>query len=145
MTMDEQRHFMSLALEASAQALPDCAPNPPVGCVLVKNNVVVSTGYTRQPGGHHAEADALSRWPDSLKGVSAYVTLEPCSFHGRTPACAEALISRGIDHVYVGITDPDPRNNGKGIAMLREAGVEVTEGIMADAVLKFLSQYLNKS
>lgn len=136
--------FMSEALEQSRNALPACFPNPPVGCVLVKDEVVISRGHTKEPGKNHAEADALENYSGSLENVSAYVTLEPCSFHGRTPSCAESLIKRNIGHVYVAIQDPDTRNSGKGIAMLKNAGITVTENIMAEPVLEFLAPYLNK-
>lgn len=135
---------MSMALEESKKALPDCLPNPPVGCVLVKDDAVVSLGYTKSPGDNHAEAAALANYSGSLEGVSAYVTLEPCSFHGRTPSCAEALISRKIDVVYVAMTDPDPRNSGKGITKLRRAGINVKENILSESVSQFLTPYLAK-
>ena len=140
--MEQDKKYMSLALEESKKALPDCLPNPPVGCVLVKNGEVVSKGYTQAPGLHHAEASALASYAGSLEGVTAYVTLEPCSFHGRTPSCAEALSQRNISHVHVAVIDPDARNNGKGIAKLKEAGVKVTENTMSEAVAEFLSPYL---
>ncbi|MBL3824283.1 bifunctional diaminohydroxyphosphoribosylaminopyrimidine deaminase/5-amino-6-(5-phosphoribosylamino)uracil reductase RibD [Marinobacter sp. MW3] len=106
---------MALALSESQKALPHCLPNPPVGCVLVKDDVVVSTGYTRAPGRYHAEADALANYAGSFSDLTAYVTLEPCSFHGRTPSCADALITKGINRVVVALIDPDPRNNGASI------------------------------
>lgn len=133
---------MSLALQASQQALPDCLPNPPVGCVLVKDAQVLAVGYTRAPGQHHAEADALSQVDGSLQGVSVFVTLEPCSFHGRTPSCAKALIEREVDAVYVALVDPDARNNGAGLQMLRAAGIDVYEGVGGEAVARFLQPYL---
>ena len=145
MSYDKHSYFMSLALEESKKALPNCLPNPPVGCVLVKEGVVVSSGFTQVPGSEHAEANALAKLTGSLEGVSAYITLEPCSFHGRTPSCAQALVKRNIGQVYIGITDPDPRNNGKGTAMLKKAGIPVTEGIMSRAVLEYLTPYLAKS
>lgn len=135
---------MELALEESKKALPACFPNPPVGCILVKNGVVIASGYTREPGLPHAEADALDQYSGALGDVSAYVTLEPCSFHGRTPSCAQALINRGIGHVYVAMRDPDPRNNGKGVAMLKNAGIMVTENMMPEAISTFLSPYLDE-
>ena len=86
------QQYMLQALEASRQALPDCQPNPPVGCVLVKNDKVVSVGYTQKVGGNHAEVEALNHYDGKMEGVTAYVTLEPCSFVGRTPACANTLV-----------------------------------------------------
>ena len=135
---------MAMALEESKKALPNCLPNPPVGCVLVKDEVIIASGYTKQPGKNHAEASALQSVTGSLNNVVAYVTLEPCSFVGRTPSCAAALIKRNIKEVFVAIRDPDPRNSGKGIKMLRDAGIKVTENTLFDQVFAFISPYLNK-
>jgi pyrimidine deaminase RibD-like protein len=141
----QQEKYMAMALALSKQALPTCRPNPPVGCVLVKNNAVVATGYTQAPGQHHAEAAALAAYTGSMDGVRAFVTLEPCAFHGRTPSCAEALIKRGVKVIYVAMRDPDPRNNGNGLALLRRAGISVHEAVLASAVIDFLSPYLSQS
>ena len=143
--MASHETFMALALSESKKALPGCLPNPPVGCVLVRNGQVVSMGYTRAPGKHHAEADALVNCSEPLSGLTAYVTLEPCSFHGRTPSCADALIDQGIKRVVVALVDPDPRNNGQGLEKLRQAGIEVVEGVYAGKVDEFLEQYLGNS
>jgi len=121
---------MREALEEGRRALPGCLPNPPVGCVLVRAGVIVGRGYTQPPGGPHAEAMALQLLNGDLSDVTAYVTLEPCSFHGRTPSCAEALIRRGVRKVVVARVDPDKRNDGKGIELLRAAGVEVIMGVL---------------
>lgn len=136
--------FMSQALAEGRQALPQCLPNPPVGCVLVKDNVVVSRGHTQLPGHYHAEAMALSGLPTDCDGVTAFVTLEPCSFHGRTPSCAHALIRRGVSRVVVSMLDPDPRNAGAGIKILRDAGITVEVGVLADEVEIDLGRYLMK-
>ena len=145
--MNTQSHirFMRMALEVSKKALPHCLPNPPVGCVLVQGDTVVASGYTRQPGYDHAEADAMGMITGSLETVVAYVTLEPCSFVGRTPSCANSLIERDIKEVFVAIEDPDPRNSGRGITMLRDAGINVTVGILSEPVSQYLSPFLNKS
>ena len=137
--------FMLRALELSQQALPDCQPNPPVGCVLVKGNQIVAEGHTQKIGGNHAEVEALNAYSGSMEGVAAYVTLEPCSFVGRTPACAKTLAEAGIKHVVVAMLDPDPRNSGKGIAMLEQAGVMVEVGLCQTQVSQFLGPYLGKS
>lgn len=136
------KYFMRLAQLEGRKALPKCLPNPPVGCVLVKEGRVIACGYTQSPGQPHAEAMALSQIEGDLSGVVAYVTLEPCSFHGRTPSCAKALVSRGIKQVVVSTLDPDPRNAGAGIEMLKAAGVEVTMGILEKSVLKDIGPYL---
>jgi pyrimidine deaminase RibD-like protein len=145
--MDEnsQRRFMTLALLEGRKALPDCIPNPPVGCVLVREERVIATGYTNPPGRPHAEAMALSQVTGELGDVTAFVTLEPCSFHGRTPSCALELVSRKIGRVFVAMLDPDPRNNGAGVQMLRHAGIEVSVGLLADGALEDLRPYLARS
>jgi pyrimidine deaminase RibD-like protein len=142
--MDEHLRFMQLALKESQKALPGCLPNPPVGCVLVRDGIVISKGYTQQPGACHAEAHALAQLQAVPAGVSAYVTLEPCSFFGRTPSCAQALVKSGIETVYIGITDPDPRNSGKGIDILRESGIQVILDVLSMPISEFLSPYLIK-
>lgn len=139
------QQYMQRALEASRQALPDCQPNPPVGCVLVKNGEVVSVGYTQKVGGNHAEVEALNSYDGTMEGVTAYVTLEPCSFVGRTPACANTLVKAGIKHVVVAMLDPDPRNNGRGVAILESHGVKVDVGLCREQVSAFLTPYLGKS
>src|SRR5471032_1077077 len=135
-------HFMQLALAQGRLALPDCIPNPPVGCVLVKDNVVIAQGYTQAPGFHHAEAMALSLLTNGCSGVTAFVTLEPCSFHGRTPSCAQALVERGVERVVVGMLDPDPRNAGAGIKILQDAGITVVVGVLAEEAAQDLSGFL---
>lgn len=142
--VEQQAFFMNMALRESVKAIPACLPNPPVGCVLVKKNYVIATGYTREPGGNHAEADALSKVSGLLEDVSAFVTLEPCSFHGLTPSCAKSLINRKINAVYIALIDPDPRNSGRGIALLEEAGIAIVKNVLSIATAKFLLPYLYK-
>lgn len=134
---------MRVALAESQKALPACKPNPPVGCALVRDGVVVATGYTQPPYQPHAEPMALAQLEGDLQDVIAYVTLEPCSFHQRTPSCAKGMIARRIGAVYVAILDPHPRNQGRGIAMLREAGIPVEVGVLADEVQAFLGPHLH--
>lgn len=141
MNQQQIEQFMHEALNEGRKAKGKCFPNPPVGCVLVKGNEVVARGHTNEPGKPHAEAMALAQL-EANNGVSAFVTLEPCSFHGRTPSCAKALVKSGIKSVYVGIIDPHPENNGEGINMLREAGVKVQVGILSALVTQDLSPYL---
>ena len=138
-------NFMKLALAESMKALPGCLPNPPVGCVLAIGSKVIAKGFTQEIGGMHAEAYALSQVEGSLENVRAYVTLEPCSFIGRTPSCATTLIQRNIGEVYVSVRDSDPRNNGKGIGILANAGIKVTEGVLFNQVSEFIGKYLNES
>lgn len=135
---------MLAALAQSRKALPKCLPNPPVGCVIIDAQQIVAQGYTRTPGKHHAEADALKQIQGkAFNFLKMYVTLEPCSFHGRTPACALAIAEDPrIHEIYVSIIDPDPRNNGQGLDILRKAGKIVNIGLCANEVNAFLNQYL---
>jgi pyrimidine deaminase RibD-like protein len=144
MTEEDERRFMHLALLEGRKALPGCIPNPPVGCVLVRDGQVIATGYTNPPGKPHAEAMALSQLSGSLPDVTAFVTLEPCSFRGRTPSCALELVGRGVRRVFVAIIDPDPRNNGAGIRLLEQSGVHVSLGLLEEFALKDLSAYLTQ-
>lgn len=142
MTNGTDDAFMRLALAEGRRALPGCLPNPPVGCVLVRDGEVVASGYTNPPGEHHAEAMALAALTGDVGGVTAYVTLEPCSFDGRTPSCADALVARGIRRVVIGIVDPDSRNVGAGIVRLRAAGIDVEVGVSANEARTDLEPYL---
>ncbi len=143
--MNQDEQFMQAALIESQKALPQCQPNPPVGCVLVKDNQIIARGHTQAIGGNHAEVEALNQYDGDLGEVTAYVTLEPCAFVGRTPSCARTLAGRNIGRVVVAMLDPDVRNNGKGIDILKAAGVEVSVGIGAAPVSAFLTPYLGKS
>jgi diaminohydroxyphosphoribosylaminopyrimidine deaminase / 5-amino-6-(5-phosphoribosylamino)uracil reductase len=127
----EDAAFMRSALALAARGLGRSAPNPAVGCVIVNGGRVVGRGWT-QPGGRpHAEAVALAQAGDAARGAAAYVTLEPCAHHGRTPPCTDALIAHGLARVAIPLIDPDPRVSGRGVAALREAGVRVDVGCMA--------------
>lgn len=122
---------MRAALALARRGLGTAAPNPAVGCVLVRDGRAVGRGWT-QPGGRpHAEAEALVRAGERARGATAYVTLEPCAHHGQTPPCAEALIAAGIARCVAAAEDPDERVAGRGLEMLRRAGVEVTTGVLA--------------
>lgn len=121
---------MRQALAEGRKALPACRPNPPVGCVLVRGDEVIARGHTQPPHQPHAEPMALAQLEGDLDDVIAFVTLEPCAFHGRTPSCAREMIRRRVGTVYVAMTDPHPKNRGRGIAMLREAGVAVHCGLL---------------
>lgn len=122
---------MTHALALAARGLGQVWPNPAVGCVIVNKGQIVGRGWT-QPGGRpHAETMALAQAGARAFGATAYVTLEPCAHHGKTPPCAEALIAAGVSRVVSALTDPDPRVSGKGHAMLRAAGIDVTEGVLS--------------
>lgn len=126
---DDDGRFMALALRLAERGLGQSAPNPAVGCVVVKGGRIVGRGWT-QPGGRpHAEVEALGRAGAAALGATAYISLEPCAHYGRTPPCTMALLHAGVRRVVVAATDPDPRVDGQGLAQLRQAGVEVTEGV----------------
>ncbi|PYF07782.1 diaminohydroxyphosphoribosylaminopyrimidine deaminase [Rhodobacter viridis] len=122
--------FMRLALGLAGRGLGNVWPNPAVGCVIVNEERIVGRGWT-QPGGRpHAERRALDQAGAAARGATAYVTLEPCAHHGKTPPCAEALISAGVARVVSAMEDPDPRVSGRGHAMLRAAGISVQTGVL---------------
>ncbi len=126
-TVVDQR-FMAIALALAQRGLGTVWPNPAVGCVIVRDGMVVGRGWT-QPGGRpHAETEALTRAGTSARGATAYVTLEPCNHYGKTPPCTEALIDAGIARCVVACGDPDPRVSGSGIARLRAVGIETVLG-----------------
>lgn len=119
--------FLLHAHRLAERGLGRTAPNPTVGCVIVKDNHILGAARTADGGRPHAETLALAQAGEHARGATAYVTLEPCAHHGKTPPCAEALIKAGIARVVLGCEDPDPRVSGKGIAMLEAAGIEVTQ------------------
>lgn len=118
---------MARAVELSARGFP--APNPHVGCVLVRDGVAVGEGWHEHAGGPHAEAMALSNAGEAARGATAYVTLEPCNHYGRTPPCSEALVRAGVERVVIACPDPNPRAAG-GAERLREAGIPVEIGVL---------------
>jgi diaminohydroxyphosphoribosylaminopyrimidine deaminase / 5-amino-6-(5-phosphoribosylamino)uracil reductase len=122
--------FMSRALELAARARGRTAPNPMVGAVIVRNGEVLAEGWHEAPGQAHGEVDALSKLGGRAPGATIYVTLEPCCHHGRTPPCTDAILASGAARVVAAMQDPDPRVAGKGIAILREAGIEVDVGVL---------------
>ncbi len=131
MTLDDRR-YMASALALGRRGLGRCWPNPAVGCILVREGRIVGRGWT-QPGGRpHAETVALAQAGAQARGATAYVSLEPCAHHGQTPPCAEALVTAGVTRVVAPLEDSDARVAGQGFEILRQAGIEVTTGIMAD-------------
>ena len=121
---------MALALHLAEQGLYSTSPNPRVGCVLVKSGSVIASGWHQRAGEPHAEVYALREAGEAARGATAYVTLEPCSHHGRTPPCADGLIAAGVTRVVVAMQDPNPLVAGKGIAKLQAAGIAVDCGLM---------------
>ncbi|GAA0294234.1 bifunctional diaminohydroxyphosphoribosylaminopyrimidine deaminase/5-amino-6-(5-phosphoribosylamino)uracil reductase RibD [Rhodovulum strictum] len=124
---------MALALALGARGLGRVWPNPAVGCVIVNGGRIVGRGWTAPGGRPHAEPLALAQAGAAARGATAYVSLEPCSHHGQTPPCAEALVAAGVARVVSALEDPDPRVAGRGHAILRGAGIAVETGVMAEA------------
>jgi diaminohydroxyphosphoribosylaminopyrimidine deaminase/5-amino-6-(5-phosphoribosylamino)uracil reductase len=141
---DVERMHRAMALAAEIRTTT--APNPWVGCVVVPPDAVgpedVFEGATAPPGGPHAEVTALERAGSRARGATLFVTLEPCAHHGRTPPCTDAIVEAGVARVVIGIEDPDTQVAGRGVAALREAGIEVTTGTAADEVAAQLAPYL---
>lgn len=125
--------WMARALQLAERGLYTTSPNPRVGCVLVKDGAAVGAGWHQRAGEPHAEVHALREAGDAARGATAYVTLEPCSHHGRTPPCADALVEAGVARVVVAMQDPNPQVAGQGLDKLRAAGIEVDSGLMQAA------------
>jgi len=135
MFSDFDRFAMTRALELAARGLETTDPNPRVGCVVARRDRIIGEGWHRKAGEAHAEVAALSNVKEGTEGATVYVTLEPCSHHGRTPPCTDALIAARIARVVYAVGDPDPRVNGKGAEILQSAGIRVESGLMeADAI-----------
>ena len=143
-TQEELEYFMNEAIKEGQKALPVCLPNPPVGCVLVRDGKIIARGFTQAPFEHHAEPMALNQVEGDLEDVTAFVTLEPCSFHQKTPSCAKEMIARKVGATYVAMIDPHPKNQGRGIEMLRESGMKVYTNFLKDKAEKDLRPYLYK-
>lgn len=124
--------YMRIALQAARNASGRTSPNPLVGAVIVKDDRIVSIGWHRKAGTEHAEIHALNMAGTLAKGATLYVTLEPCSHYGRTGPCAKAVVNAGISRVVVAMLDPNPLVSGRGIQILREAGIEVSVGILEE-------------
>ncbi|SJZ52656.1 diaminohydroxyphosphoribosylaminopyrimidine deaminase [Enhydrobacter aerosaccus] len=120
--------MMRAALALARRSLGRTWPNPAVGCVIIRGGIVVGRGRTRDGGRPHAETEALAQAGEAARGATAYVTLEPCSHHGRTPPCADALVQAGVARVVSALEDPDPRVSGRGHARLAQAGIAVEVG-----------------
>lgn len=136
MTPADDARFMALALSLGRRGLGNAWPNPAVGAVIVRDGIIVGRGWT-QPGGRpHAETMALAQAGDAARGATLYVTLEPCSHHGKTPPCADAVVAAGVARVVSAIEDPNPKVAGQGHARLRAAGIAVEAGIGAEAALR---------
>lgn len=136
---------MARALRLAARGRGAAHPNPRVGCVLADSSGgVIATGWHRRHGGPHAERMALDAAGPAARGSACYVTLEPCAHHGHTPPCAEALVAAGVRRVVAAMEDPDARVSGRGLALLRDAGVEVETGLMEEAAAALNPGYIRR-
>lgn len=124
--------YMRRALVLARKGVGKTGPNPAVGCVIVRDGAIVGEGWHSKAGTPHAEVHALAAAGEMARDADVYVTLEPCSHFGKTPPCADALIRAGVGRVYAGMIDPNPRVSGRGIEMLRAAGISATLGILED-------------
>ncbi|MCI0747609.1 MAG: bifunctional diaminohydroxyphosphoribosylaminopyrimidine deaminase/5-amino-6-(5-phosphoribosylamino)uracil reductase RibD [Verrucomicrobia subdivision 3 bacterium] len=135
----EHACFMRVALQLARRGYGRTSPNPMVGAVLVRDGEIIGRGWHRRAGEPHAEIEAFEdarQRGAELRGATLYVTLEPCSTHGRTPPCTEAIFSAGVRHVVVGAIDPNPKHAGHGLKILRGHGIELTQGILADEAVR---------
>ena len=130
--MEQDRQYMKMALELAQKGMGFTAPNPMVGAVIVKNGRIIGQGYHRKYGELHAEIEALAVCTEEPKGASIYVTLEPCCHYGKQPPCVNAILEAGIRRVIIGSSDPNPLVAGKGIRILKDHGIEVTENILKE-------------
>lgn len=126
------KKYMKRAIELAKKGIGFVNPNPLVGAVIVKNGTIIGEGFHAAYGEPHAERNALSSCTESPSGADMYVTLEPCSHHGKQPPCCEAVAEAGIKNVYIGSYDPNPLVSGKGTKYLRNCGISVTEGVLRD-------------
>jgi diaminohydroxyphosphoribosylaminopyrimidine deaminase/5-amino-6-(5-phosphoribosylamino)uracil reductase len=132
--MSDDEKYMRAALREAAKGLGHTSPNPAVGAVIVRGGRIIARGWHRRAGEPHAEIEAIRalRNPELARGATIYVTLEPCSTHGRTPPCCDAIRAHGFGRVAVGTVDPNPKHAGRGLSLLRKAGIEVVTGILED-------------
>ena len=132
MTAEE---YMKRALELAERGRGRTSPNPVVGAVIVRDGAVIGEGWHKKCGENHAEINAFEdavRRGEDVRGAEMYVTLEPCSHYGRTPPCAKAIIGHGIKRVHIGILDPNPKVAGRGVRMMKAAGIHVESGILEE-------------
>lgn len=132
MKANADTRYMALALSLGRRSQGGTWPNPAVGCVIVKNNRIIGRGWTQPTGRPHAETVALAQAGNAARGADVFVTLEPCAHHGKTPPCAQALIDAGVSRVVMAIPDSDPRVDGLGAKMLRDAGITVETGLLGN-------------
>lgn len=144
--MTDDERWMARAIAEAERGVGKTAPNPPVGCVIVRDGREIGAGWHRRAGRPHAEREAIAavvgtHGPGALRGATAYVTLEPCSTHGRTPPCTDALIEAGIGRAVFACTDPNPAHAGAAVGVLRSAGIEVTAGVLESEARRLIRPF----
>jgi diaminohydroxyphosphoribosylaminopyrimidine deaminase/5-amino-6-(5-phosphoribosylamino)uracil reductase len=144
MASAEDLGHMRAALALARRGIGNTAPNPSVGCVIVKAGRVVGRGVTAPRGRPHAETAALGMAGDAARGATVYLTLEPCSHWGHTPPCADALVEAGVGRVVIAMGDPDPRVDGTGVLRLRAAGIEVEEGVLREEAARVVAGFVSR-
>lgn len=140
--MNNNEYFINKALLLALKAKGDTFPNPLVGAVVVKNGKIAGEGYHKKCGGVHAEVTAIEKASALARGATLYVTLEPCAHYGRTAPCIDKILEAGIRKVVVGMIDPNPLNNGKGIKLLKERGIKVEVGVLEDKLRKINEPFI---
>ena len=138
------REYMSRAIELAKKGLGWTNPNPMVGAVIVKDGRIIGEGFHESYGQQHAERNAIASLKEAAAGATIYVTLEPCCHYGKTPPCTEAILEQGIRRVVIGSRDPNPKVAGKGVAILRQAGIQVEEDFMRQPQPSLFSLYNHK-
>ncbi|MDI9246758.1 bifunctional diaminohydroxyphosphoribosylaminopyrimidine deaminase/5-amino-6-(5-phosphoribosylamino)uracil reductase RibD [Marinobacter sp. CHS3-4] len=144
MTDRQDTAFMARAVQLAWRGRYSTHPNPRVGCVIAKGDRILGEGWHERAGEAHAEIQALSKAGPDARGATAYVTLEPCSHFGRTPPCAKALVEAGVAQVHAATEDPNPSVSGRGLDMLRDAGVHVTTGLLADEAMRLNPGFMKR-
>jgi len=138
------KYFMKYALSLAKKGKFTTSPNPNVGCVIVHNNKIIGKGFHSKTGKSHAEIYALKMAGEKSKGATAYITLEPCNYYGKTPPCTDALINAGIQRVVVAMEDPNPKVSGSGLLKLKNAGIKITNNLLIDKAEKLNLGFLKR-
>lgn len=141
--MNTDEYYMQMALDLAASAKGKTNPNPLVGAIIVKDGLIAGTGLHRKAGEPHAEVHAFRMAGDYAKGATLYVTLEPCSHYGKTPPCANLVKESGVSRVVVAMQDPNPKVAGKGIQLIRAAGIEVEVGVLEDKAKRLNERFIH--
>jgi diaminohydroxyphosphoribosylaminopyrimidine deaminase / 5-amino-6-(5-phosphoribosylamino)uracil reductase len=139
--LNQDERFMAQAIKLAQKAEGKTSPNPMVGCVIVKNGHIIGQGYHHKAGEPHAEILAFAEAGDKAVGATMYVTLEPCCIFGRTPPCTQTIINNKIRRVVIGINDPNPKVNGRGLIVLKDAGIEISSGVMKAECTDLIKPY----